>query len=125
MWQLQRYEWKSELLELRKSRLYAQPVDFVSLVSPSKAAAAITEGDLRYRRVLVKGALDAEKSVFIGPRMHRLVESDSKSAERGYLWIAPVDLSDGQTTALINMGWVPQQWRNDHIQYVDLKEKVR
>eukprot|EP00898_Chlorokybus_atmophyticus_P002818 jgi/Chlat1/3537/Chrsp23S03704 len=104
MWQLQRRQWKVELLERRSQRLAEPPEPLGNLATgpdPSR---------LEYRRVRCEGRFDDSKSLFIGPR----VRSSGPNTVRGYLLVTPFINSDGRAPhVLVNRGWVPEDWREN------------
>jgi surfeit locus 1 family protein len=104
-WQVQRLGWKSELIARFEDRLIKDPLPLPPQVDPD----AIKDFD--YRRVLARGVLRHDQEMLIGPRMHDGVD--------GYQVVTPLDRSaefegfKGNTTVLINRGWIPKD-KADH-----------
>ena len=104
-WQVQRLGWKSELIARFEDRLIKDPLPLPPQVDPN----AIKDFD--YRRVLARGVLRHDQEMLIGPRMHDGVD--------GYQVVTPLDRSaefegfKGNTTVLINRGWIPKD-KADH-----------
>ena len=104
-WQVQRLGWKSELIARFEDRLIKDPLPLPPQVNPD----AIKDFD--YRRVLARGVLRHDQEMLIGPRMHDGVD--------GYQVVTPLDRSaefegfKGNTTVLINRGWIPKD-KADH-----------
>jgi len=104
-WQVQRLGWKSELIARFEDRLIKDPLPLPPQVNPD----AIKDFD--YRRVLARGVLRHDQEMLIGPRMHDGVD--------GYQVVTPLDRSaefegfTGNTTVLINRGWIPKD-KADH-----------
>lgn len=104
-WQVQRLGWKSELIARFEDRLIKDPLPLPPQVDPD----AIKDFD--YRRVLARGVLRHDQEMLIGPRMHDGVD--------GYQVVTPLDRSaefegfPGNTTVLINRGWIPKD-KADH-----------
>nr|OQO11398.1 hypothetical protein B0A51_15533 [Rachicladosporium sp. CCFEE 5018] len=98
-WQVQRLEWKTEIMARFEDRLVREPLPLPPVVDPS----AIKDFD--YRRVYAKGVLRHEKEMLVGPRLH-----DGKD---GFLVVTPLDRrgefpdSEVNTTVLVNRGWIP------------------
>jgi cytochrome oxidase assembly protein ShyY1 len=102
---VQRLGWKSELIARFEDRLIKDPLPLPPQVDPN----AIKDFD--YRRVLARGVLRHDQEMLIGPRMHDGVD--------GYQVVTPLDRSaefegfKGNTTVLINRGWIPKD-KADH-----------
>lgn len=94
-WQLQRLEWKQNLM----AQLDAEY---------EKDAAQVTlrpediEGDFDYRRGTLYGSYDFDKQILIGPRVYKNIP--------GRHVYTPLRLQDG-SHILVNRGWVPNDWR--------------
>lgn len=90
-WQVQRLEWKTQLIAKFEDRLIRPPLPLPPRIDPD----AVHEFD--YRRVYATGKLRHDQEMLIGPRMH-----DGKD---GFQVVTPLDREDG-TTILINRGWI-------------------
>lgn len=71
---------------------------------------------LEFRKVLIEGYFDEEKSIYIGPRSRSI----SGVTENGYYLITPLiprtsDPNSVQLPILVNRGWVPRGWRDKRV----------
>ncbi|EEP75626.1 conserved hypothetical protein [Uncinocarpus reesii 1704] len=97
-WQVQRLDWKTKLITTFEDRLLKPPLPLPPAVDPE----AISEFD--YRRVYAKGHFRHDQEMLIGPRMYE--------GKDGYLVITPLERGDGESTILINRGWIPKSLEN-------------
>lgn len=122
-WQLQRRQWKVELLDYRRNRLgdAVVPLDVALDLASSDSSRNIDQQEppksalasLEFRRVLCEGTYAEDQSLYLGPRGR----STHGVTEKGYFLITPllpVQGQDGsvQVPVLVNRGWVPGSWRN-------------
>ncbi|KAM5452466.1 surf-like protein [Microsporum audouinii] len=91
-WQVQRLEWKSNLIAKYEDRLIKPPLPLPPIVDPESV------GDFEYRRVYAKGRLRHDKEMLIGPRM--------QEGKDGYLVVTPLERGEGESTILVNRGWI-------------------
>ncbi|EFE33835.1 uncharacterized protein ARB_07300 [Trichophyton benhamiae CBS 112371] len=91
-WQVQRLEWKSNLIAKFEDRLIKPPLPLPPVVDPDSVE------DFEYRRVYAKGRLRHDKEMLIGPRMHE--------GKDGYLVVTPLERGEGESTILVNRGWI-------------------
>lgn len=92
MWQLQRAELKTGIMDLYQQRLaedYAQISRIESLAD-----------DLQYKRVELPGEFDLSRQLLVDNRLHK--------GRAGYHVLTPWVLADGQGVLLVNRGWVAQ-----------------
>jgi len=94
-WQVQRLDWKTKLIAKFEDRLVKPPLPLPPRVDPD----AVNEFD--YRRVYATGHLRHDKEMLVGPRMH--------DGEDGFLVVTPLERGDGQSTVLVNRGWIPKK----------------
>ncbi len=92
-WQVDRYQWKVELLDNIQTQLSEEP-------------SALPAGDLdldewRYRRVFLKGEFLHDKEI------HLFAHADK--GVKGFHIITPFERVDGQGVVLVNRGFVPQR----------------
>ena len=92
-WQVQRLQWKNELIETRASRVGAVPVEITEAL-----AAAGDLADIEYRPVTVSGELRNDRAMILLNRVH-----DSRVG--GHL-IAPLELANGLGTMMVDRGWM-------------------
>ncbi|KAK2758054.1 surf-like protein [Arachnomyces sp. PD_36] len=97
-WQVQRLDWKSKLIATLEDRLVKPPLPLPPAIDPDSVA------DFDYRRVYATGRLRHDQEMLIGPRMN-----DGKD---GYLVITPLERGDGESTVLVNRGWIPKHMQD-------------
>ncbi len=90
IWQLDRLEWKRELIERIERRVEAEPVALLA----SEADLA----DLEYRRVRVTGRFLHDREQFLVGRSYQ--------GQTGYEVMTPLALPDGRHL-FVNRGWIP------------------
>jgi surfeit locus 1 family protein len=100
-WQLHRSKWKKRIIEERQ----------VQLSKPIVSAQDVLEGTESpfYRRVKLRGRLNYEQQVLVGPRSPPFAVAAQHSGHAGYWIITPMTLESGQCI-LVNRGWVPSQF---------------
>ncbi|KAL3156235.1 hypothetical protein ABBQ32_012512 [Trebouxia sp. C0010 RCD-2024] len=98
-WQVQRRQWKVDLLQARTAALKAEGAELSEL--PPQPA--------EFTRVHVQGQFDHDASLYVGPRPR----SSMGSATNGYQIITPLHSSQWEKPVLVNRGWVPATWRSD------------
>ncbi len=89
-WQVQRLQWKTELIAEREARRDAPPL----VALPERFDAAKDE----FRKVRVTGRFLHEKEMYLAARSFR--------GNTGYHVITPLVLAGGRTI-LVNRGWIP------------------
>ena len=95
-WQVQRLEWKNQLIEDFESRATAAPVDLPSGdVGP----------EMEFRRLALTGSYDHDREVFMTGRTYE--------GNAGFHIVTPFTLTDGRTV-LINRGWVSESYREQN-----------
>mgnify|MGYP006428494277 CR=1 FL=1 len=92
-WQVQRLQWKNELIETRAARVGDAPVEITEAL-----AGADDLADIEYRPVTVSGRLRNDRAMILLNRVH-----DSRVG--GHL-IAPLELASGLGTVMIDRGWM-------------------
>lgn len=95
IWQMHRYELRTDRNQLVADALAADPVPVTRLTAPGDA---VTTGE-RYRGVTAKGRFDTDDEVVV----RRRTNSDE---EVGYHVLTPFVLTDGKVL-LVNRGWIP------------------
>ena len=92
-WQLQRLEWKNQLIEDFESRATSAPIDLpVGAVGP----------EMEFRRLELTGSFDHTREVFMTGRTYE--------GNAGFHIITPFTLNDGRII-LVNRGWVSESYR--------------
>ncbi len=94
-WQLQRLEWKTQLIAERDAGLAAAAVP---LPADDAALAA-----LEFRKVTASGRFLHDRELYVGSRTNR--------GKAGYHVLTPLQIGDG-TVLLVNRGWVPLDRRD-------------
>ncbi|NCF48861.1 MAG: SURF1 family protein [Bacteroidetes bacterium] len=93
-WQVQRLEWKNQLIEDFESRANALPIDLPQGKVPS---------ELEFRRLALTGSFDHTKEVFLTGRTYE--------GNAGFHIVTPFTLDDGRIV-LVNRGWVSESYRD-------------
>lgn len=103
-WQIQRLEWKTDLIAKFEDRLIKPPLPLPPRINPD----ATSEFD--YRRVYITGRFRHDQEMLIGPRM--------REGEDGFVVVTPLERGDGQSTVLVNRGWISKslQKQNDRME---------
>ncbi|OJJ84202.1 cytochrome oxidase assembly protein SHY1 [Aspergillus glaucus CBS 516.65] len=107
-WQVQRLDWKSNLITKFEDRLLKPPLPLPPRVDPD----AITDFD--HRRVYATGRLRHDQEMLVGPRM--------REGEEGYVVVTPLERDDGQSTVLINRGWISKKLADQKVRAVGLPQ---
>lgn len=94
-WQVHRLDRKTKLIAKFEDRLVRPPLPLPPRIDPE----AITEFD--YRRVYATGHFRHDKEMLIGPRMWE--------GEDGFMVVTPLERVDGQSTVLVNRGWISRK----------------
>ena len=92
-WQLQRLEWKNQLIEDFESRATSAPIDL-----PVGAVGL----EMEFRRLELTGSFDHAREVFMTGRTYE--------GNAGFHIITPFTLNDGRII-LVNRGWVSESYR--------------
>ena len=98
---MQRLDWKTKLIAKFEDRLVRPPLPLPPRIDPE----AIEDFD--YRRVYATGVLRHDREMLIGPRLHDGID--------GYLVVTPLEREKGESTILINRGWISRdkQYQQD------------
>jgi len=92
-WQVQRLEWKNQLIEDFESRATATPITLpVGPVGP----------EMEFRRLQLTGSFDHDREVFMTGRTYE--------GNAGFHIVTPFTLTDGRIV-LVNRGWVSESYR--------------
>ncbi|KAL3472643.1 SURF1 family-domain-containing protein [Aspergillus californicus] len=94
-WQIQRLDWKTKLMAKYEDRLVRDPLPLPPRVDPS----VVSEFD--YRRVYATGRFRHDQEMLIGPRM--------REGQDGFIVITPLERGEGQSTVLVNRGWISKK----------------
>ncbi|MEP4379955.1 MAG: SURF1 family protein [Alphaproteobacteria bacterium] len=92
-WQVQRLQWKNELIATRAERVGALPVEITEAL-----AAAGDLADVEYRPVTVSGELRNDRAMILLNRVH--------NGQVGGHLIAPMELANGLGTVMVDRGWM-------------------
>ncbi|PGG97317.1 hypothetical protein AJ79_09248 [Helicocarpus griseus UAMH5409] len=107
-WQVQRLDWKTKLIAKFEDRLVKPPLPLPPAVDPG----AISDFD--YRRVHATGRLRHDQEMLIGPRMYE--------GKDGYLVITPLQRGKGESTVLVNRGWISKDLKDQKDRKAGLPE---
>ncbi|CEL07788.1 Putative Mitochondrial protein Surfeit 1/SURF1/SHY1 [Aspergillus calidoustus] len=94
-WQIQRLDWKTNLIAKYEDRLVKDPLPLPPRVDPS----VVSEFD--YRRVYATGRFRHDQEMLIGPRM--------REGQDGFIVVTPLERGEGESTVLVNRGWISKK----------------
>jgi surfeit locus 1 family protein len=94
-WQLQRLEWKNNLITSFENRSAAAPIAL-------PMAGDVTD-ELEFRRLALDGEFDNEREVYLTGRTYE--------GNAGFHVVTPFALNDGRIV-LVNRGWVSESYRD-------------
>lgn len=97
-WQVQRLDWKSNLIAKFEDRLVRDPLPLPPQVDPTVIK------DFDYRRVYTTGHYRHDQEMLIGPRVY-----DGKD---GYLVVTPLERRGSGSTILVSRGWISKKFKN-------------
>ncbi|KAI2786653.1 Cytochrome oxidase assembly protein shy1 [Penicillium oxalicum] len=97
-WQVQRLDRKTKMIAKFEDRLIKPPLPLPPRVDPN----AISDFD--YRRVVATGRYRHDQEMLVGPRMN--------DGEDGFQVVTPLERGDGQSTILVNRGWISRKLMN-------------
>lgn len=95
VWQIERLQWKLDLIERVEARVTAAPV----AVPPKSEWSRLDPREIEYRRVEVRGKPDRSRAV--------LVDALTERGPGNWL-LMPLDTTEGPI--LVNFGFVPKGW---------------
>ncbi len=95
VWQLQRNQWKQDLVAQYDARTEAPPLTI-------RDATGLDPEELDYRHVTLEGQYPAGEVMLLANRI--------RAATRGQELIVPLQPADGGPLVLVNYGWVPDGW---------------
>lgn len=98
VWQVQRHEWKQDLVAESHAKTDAPPLAVDGATAYDPAA-------IEYRRVAVEGIPQFDDTMFLANR--------ARQAVRGEEIIVPVRPALGGPAVLVNMGWIPDGARDE------------
>jgi surfeit locus 1 family protein len=111
-WQTRRYFWKTQLIEEREASLRRAPAALPSTSGPGTAA-AVAEANA-FRLLTVRGVLDHDREVKVGPRSppkHTAAHDDPLCEKNGFCIVTPLRRTGGAQQGervLVHRGWVPK-----------------
>ena len=94
-WQVQRLEWKNDLIASFEQRSSAPPIEL-------PLAGEVT-ADLEFRRLRLVGSFDHSRETFMTGRTYE--------GNAGFHIVTPFSLRDGRIV-LVNRGWVSESYRD-------------
>ena len=99
-WQLQRLQWKNDLIASFESRAAAPPI---AVPAADASLGDVGLDDVEFRRLALVGTFQHDKEVFLTGRTYE--------GNAGFHVVTPFLLADGRTI-LINRGWVAESYRD-------------
>mmetsp|Transcript_5487 Transcript_5487/g.10774 ORF Transcript_5487/g.10774 Transcript_5487/m.10774 type:complete len:310 (-) Transcript_5487:75-1004(-) len=112
-WQMQRKQWKIDLIDDRKAKLAKEPASFGEVLHARALEDDWEEYD--FRQVTIEGVLDYGRELLVGPRSPpSSVDARDAGNRGGYFLVTPMKTDEGPLV-LVNRGWVR----------ADLKDKVQ
>ncbi|KAG0632795.1 SURF1 family protein [Tuber brumale] len=96
-WQVQRLNWKTELIMGCTARLLSPPLPLPSRVDVEQIPS------FNYRRVLATGRFRHDQEMLIGPRIYE--------GQNGYQVVTPLERADEGSKVLVNRGWISKEKR--------------
>jgi len=96
VWQVNRYNWKIDLINQIETQLAAEPV-------PLPSSGVVPE-DWQYRRVILTGEFDHSKEIHLF--------SHADKGRKGFQIITPFLRKNEGDVVLVNRGWVPEARRD-------------
>lgn len=110
-WQVQRLQWKLQLIKDLESQLNMEPVSLLENIDHLQ--------DMEYNLVKVKGKFLYENELLLGPRSKTIHGSRGNSTNlfsnrmtTGWNVITPFKVEDQNLVILVNRGWIPQKAKN-------------
>ena len=94
IWQVQRLEWKTNLIETRTARISALPLDLTAARNADKPEA------IEYRPIALSGTLRNDHQFRLLNRVY--------NGTQGAHLVVPMLLEDGSATIMIDRGWIPR-----------------
>jgi len=112
VWQVYRWKWKLQLIEVMEAKVHALPTDF-----PFSDLESLES--MEYRKVKLRGKFDYGKEALMGPRSlfnyateHATqggLMSSNQGSPPGYHIVTPFHLEGQNLTILVNRGWIPDK----------------
>jgi len=90
-WQLERADWKQDLVDTHIERSHLPAQSLVQLLGQ--------EDDVQFRKIRVRGRYNLDRQLLLDNRTY--------NGHAGYHVLTPFQLSDHGTLVLVNRGWVP------------------
>lgn len=103
-WQLQRLDWKTQLIAAVEERVAAEPEP----LPPPATWAELDLDGIEYRRFTAAGVFQHDREIHL---FTHLSEPRGRHGGAGYLVVTPLVL-DGGGTVLVNRGFVPKEFKD-------------
>lgn len=97
-WQVQRHQWKQDIVALSAARTDAPPLTV-------RSADVLPPAEIDYRRVVIEGEWLVDDVQFLANRV--------RGNRRGEEVILPFRPVEGGPVVLVNLGWIPDGARNE------------
>ncbi|KAI8821111.1 SURF1 family-domain-containing protein [Fimicolochytrium jonesii] len=106
-WQVQRLQWKLDLMKRAEDKLHLPAVDLPKDERP------VFDRAEEFRRVKVSGTFHHDKEMLLGPRTRKDQQNQgggivSSGASAGYYVITPFERAGTGEKILVNRGWIPR-----------------
>jgi surfeit locus 1 family protein len=98
-WQVQRLQWKNNLIQTRVDRIASSPLEFTA------AREAASPQIIEYRPITVSGLLRNDHRFRLLNRVHNSLQ--------GSHMVVPMVLDGGQGTIMVDRGWIPRGLMTD------------
>jgi len=99
LWQVQRKQWKQGVIKDLEDKMNRPPIPLPANLD------TLSDPEMEYVRVFVKGKFDHSRELFVGPRTNH----NAEHKEMGVHVVTPLKLSGRSETILVNRGHV--SWR--------------
>ncbi|XP_052789939.1 surfeit locus protein 1-like [Mya arenaria] len=104
-WQIQRKQWKENLIEKLKSRFNTPPVPLPDDLEE------LNHPDMEFKPIKVRGQFDYTREVYLGPRTEfsaSQIQPMAQERTSGVHVITPFKVDGRDLTILVNRGWLIQ-----------------
>jgi len=95
-WQVQRLQWKQDLIDRLQSRSTAAPVPLPE--------GPLSRDEIEFQRVVVAGVFDHANEFYLWKR--------ARNGQPGLNVLTPLSTADGRGLVLVNRGWIPSALRD-------------
>jgi len=124
-WQLYRMVWKANQMKFAENASKNDTLTFLPCNTKGDAAGAPLTRlpiGMQFTRVKLRGIVDNEGAVLVGPRPPPFVKGRQEGQKTGFVLLTPMQLFDPNTskltkeTVMVNRGWVPIEAHKSRVQ---------